>query len=681
MYTIWFEKLSVAKLFVAVIARIIHSDISTCYPTISTSARNILNIFHAKNLFLWIYHQELNLGTTTEKGEALRYRAEEYTKITVDYVFDKYFNDMDKFIPPPLRSYSGHILKALQSEFLYRIKGKVNFICAVSNLHQKKSHFKQRHPVYWLDYTPLVSQLKGALGKKTKGFFLVWPSIQNLIYYPFPLFPFAHILRFYLHKIKKFPSGLLEDESLASDKSSKTLVEFYQRSYSGNTNSHLFWFPESGIPAERIVMYFDREDSPNSEQNRNVIKERGMRWLDLSEYSQWLLINKPIASFFRSYLRSPRPKNLREASVWCWLLVGYFSFLLQIWRIIFRKYNIKVFHQHQEHNFLSHIQTLAINIEGGISLWFHWSMDRLPFAHYNYASYDIYFSWGKCHSDFIDFHEFGYRYILEIGCIFHIDVNSHKIHQIINKFSPNVNFIISIFDTTYGYWWQNSSKSVSYFYETLLTAVLSHPSWGAIIKPKKNNNYSFDESNNGLKIADFLKELTLKKRCIIMDSRTHPILAAACSDICIGCSINSACAICGIAGYKALNWNLARKNRHPFYLLNGKGRIVFEEKEEVIRALKLMTEDPENYSYIGDFTPWLDSLDPYRDGKAGFRAGQFIKTFITHIDEGDDKDTALQKAVKRYEERWGRDKVYSFETKKARLSDNIWIKAEKALRK
>lgn len=680
MYTIWFEKLSVVKLFVAIIARIIQTDISICYPTISTSAKNILNIFHAKNWFLWIYHQELNLGTTTEKGEALRYRAEEYLKIAVDYVFNKYFNDMDKFIPPALRSYSGHILKALQSEFLYRIREKVYFICAVSNLHQKKAHFKQKIPLYWLNYTPLISQLKGALGKKTKGFFFVWPSIQNLLYYPLPLFPLAHLLRFCLHKIKNFSSRVLVDESLTWENSSKTLVEFYGRTYIDNPSSHLFWFAESKIPAERVIRYFDRPDSPNSEQNRNFIKESGMHWLDLSGYSQWLYIDKPIASLFNSYLNVPRPKNLTETSVLCWLLLGYFSFLLQIWRTIFRKYNIKVFHQHQEHNFLSHVQTLAINIEGGISLWFHWSMDRLPFAHYNYASYDIYFSWGKSHSDFINFHEFDYRFIIEVGCIPHIDVNAQRINKIINKFSPKVNFIITIFDTTHDYWRQNSSNSVSYFYETLLTTVLSHPSWGVIIKPKKPNNYSFDESKNGLKIANLLKELTLKKRCLIMDSRTHPILAAASSDICIGCSNNSACAICGIAGYKAINWSLARMKRHFFYL-NGKDRIIFEKKEEVIKALEFVAKDAESHSHIGDYSPWLDSLDPYRDGKAGFRAGQFIKTFITHIDEGDDKDTALQKAVKKYEDCWGRDKVYSFEAKNVRLNDNIWIEAEKILRK
>lgn len=42
---------------------------------------------------------------------------------------------------------------------------------------------------------------------------------------------------------------------------------------------------------------------------------------------------------------------------------------------------------------------------------------------------------------------------------------------------------------------------------------------------------------------------------------------------------------------------------------------------------------------------------------------------------------ALQKAVKKYKGQWGRNKVYSFENKNERLSENIWIKAEKALKK
>jgi len=41
----------------------------------------------------------------------------------------------------------------------------------------------------------------------------------------------------------------------------------------------------------------------------------------------------------------------------------------------------------------------------------------------------------------------------------------------------------------------------------------------------------------------------------------------------------------------------------------------------------------------------------------------------------------LQKATEEFKEQWGSDRVYDFETKNVRLGDNIWLKAEQALKK
>ena len=110
-----------------------------------------------------------------------------------------------------------------------------------------------------------------------------------------------------------------------------------------------------------------------------------------------------------------------------------------------------------------------------------------------------------------------------------------------------------------------------------------------------------------------------------------------------------------IGGRRAVHCDLGGLPNHP---LNswGEGRVLFHDLESLGKAIDAFKKDPA-WSLLGDFTPILDDLDPFRDGRGGERMGSYIGWLVEKLDEGLDQKRAIQHANERYAEVWGMDKV------------------------
>ena len=60
---------------------------------------------------------------------------------------------------------------------------------------------------------------------------------------------------------------------------------------------------------------------------------------------------------------------------------------------------------------------------------------------------------------------------------------------------------------------------------------------------------------------------------------------------------------------------------------------------------------------LGDHSDILDNIDPFRDGKAGERIGNYIYTFLEKLDSGFEKNKAIEWCNDQYAENWGNDKI------------------------
>ena len=56
-------------------------------------------------------------------------------------------------------------------------------------------------------------------------------------------------------------------------------------------------------------------------------------------------------------------------------------------------------------------------------------------------------------------------------------------------------------------------------------------------------------------------------------------------------------------------------------------------------------------------SPILDQLDPFRDGKASQRIGEYVAWYLEGLSQNSSKDESLRRATKKYAEKWGADKV------------------------
>jgi hypothetical protein len=97
----------------------------------------------------------------------------------------------------------------------------------------------------------------------------------------------------------------------------------------------------------------------------------------------------------------------------------------------------------------------------------------------------------------------------------------------------------------------------------------------------------------------------------------------------------------------------------PYCILHslGSNRCVFHEPLLLRQAIVDYFENPDSNPGLGDATPVLDQLDPFRDGKASQRIGEFVAWYLEELDGGSNADNAVRSATDKYAKKWGQDKV------------------------
>ena len=94
----------------------------------------------------------------------------------------------------------------------------------------------------------------------------------------------------------------------------------------------------------------------------------------------------------------------------------------------------------------------------------------------------------------------------------------------------------------------------------------------------------------------------------------------------------------------------------PLYRL-GVGRVVFTDWKELWETCLRHWCAPDGVLGFGDWSPMLDELDPFRDGRAAERMGTYIQCLIEGFQAGLDRETVMADAADRYCAKWGRDKI------------------------
>lgn len=206
--------------------------------------------------------------------------------------------------------------------------------------------------------------------------------------------------------------------------------------------------------------------------------------------------------------------------------------------------------------------------------------------------------------------------------------------------------------------WHTGHAHMREDYRFLLEKCLREPWLGLILKPKIPATLK-----ERLGPVAALLEAALKTgRCYLYEGGPitgsfPPAIAALSADLAIHEHLSSPTAAfeAALAGTPTLLLDREGWSVSPLYEL-GEGQTVFRDWESLWSAV-LEKRSAKNNSPIGDWSPLLDRLDPFRDGGAATRMGNFLKSVLEDLKKGAPKQDALENAACLYRKKWGEDKI------------------------
>jgi hypothetical protein len=232
--------------------------------------------------------------------------------------------------------------------------------------------------------------------------------------------------------------------------------------------------------------------------------------------------------------------------------------------------------------------------------------------------------------------------------------------QLLDK---GVKFIICYFDETPAPDRMHviSNKMVTETYEYIIDTMLEDETLGLVLKPSRPESLY----NEIPSIKSMIEKAKASGRCICIDSGSYhtdhyPTEAAQIADL-------SVCHLYGgttaleshLSGVRAVFLDLEKLYSNPVYKL-GYGEIVFDDIDNLSCAIKQFRDNPESIPGFGDLSAWVKDRDPFKDGNASLRIGQYINWLFVKIREGKKREEAIEFANQKYAELWGRENIVDF---------------------
>jgi len=440
--------------------------------------------------------------------------------------------------------------------------------------------------------------------------------------------------------------------------------------------SDFVWFPQSGINPKRIIVYIDRD---NVYSNRKILFSESIPDYDLKKFEEWgiewIYIVKGLLPVRRKEFWAPSKTsesacliNLEKKpsdGIGKWILSTARELLKDVhfWKAFYQTFNVKILFLPEECSPKSIAQGIAFDILGknaGFTVGKQRSeigdpIKTLTGCH----TKDIFFSWNCRSSGHFKFPFNCVRTKVVVGhpndATFFGRNDELKVYrrQLIEN---GAKFIVALFDTGHGYGlYTFSTFDMESFYRDFLNWVLKDNAVGIVIKSKKP--YILKTLHN---ILPLLTKAESTGRCICLDKEFGrlPSDASRIADIAVGAGVSSALTEAIIAGCRGIYYHKAFPHRHEYYKW-GYGHSVFDDLDQLMKAIRSYKENPDSMAEIGDWTDYLTELDPFRDGQTGQRMGDYLRWCLEAIDSGLGRDKAIENANAKYADMWGADKIAS----------------------
>ena len=422
----------------------------------------------------------------------------------------------------------------------------------------------------------------------------------------------------------------------------------------------LFWWRESKIPTERTILFFYRPDMPATASTVAEVQKLGIRCVVIDKNALGdspQLLWRPTPGFVMAITRF-----WRTARVFIW---GIFRGRSRRW--IARQTMDMLHTSERMEDFLSdyNVRGLFHDQDGGLDylslacdatnaarIGCHWSYFPWPEAAVA-RLHQVYFTWGPYQAEMLKATGSRVDHVLWSGCTIQgaypgSDSGVSNSPERLAVISRGASRVLTLFDT---------SLPCQIFYEFFLGKVIKDSRWGMLIKPKNSNPPWLRYDLPGLK-ALYEKAIDTG-RVIPLNASVSPAQASAAADFSVAVDINSAAVCSSLAGHKSIHLDYVRVHTSPMadwatLYKSGPNQIVFDNPDELWDKLNHHYDNPSLETTLGVAEQkTLEHIDPFRDGRAGERMGQYLAWYLEALDDGLKRDSALTQADERYADKWG----------------------------
>ncbi len=204
-----------------------------------------------------------------------------------------------------------------------------------------------------------------------------------------------------------------------------------------------------------------------------------------------------------------------------------------------------------------------------------------------------------------------------------------------------------------------SNEKSMYVYKKLIEWVLHDKTMGLILSPKRPATLLRRLSG----ITDLIKKACATGRCLLMDGEymadNYPTEVAQASDMVISLLIGGTTSLeSALSGTRVVYLDMEGLHSFEEYAW-GRDTVLFEDLDRLMEAVEQYRRRPDEFNDIGnmEMNPALKDKDPFRDGRAAERMGQYIQCLLESFEDGKTREEAMQHARQHYTDMWGSEHV------------------------
>jgi len=587
-----------------------------------------------------------------EDGSNLRYQVGEYieeaslrvvSKLELDQILSSAFSQ-----PFDENKIKRYFLTAVEDEIQMRLRQ----FSIIEALIKEQPRFANREQVFVFEQTPNEKILNMSTLSKSNVKFESY-----LRDWPIPAFFREISLLFFQLVWATIVSIVRAPYDFGANKNApqkpNTIAMRFSAGVDLSLRNDLFWFPKSNIKPEHLLIYFQGKRKP-SEKVRIDIRSKNFQLVNLKRWKiigySWhsvRLLARPLFNVANTIQISFD----QTVNTW-WLLTQILKLERQVatWTSFFTSKNIRI-HIHNSGGIASIPTALAIETVGGVDVGYQWSASDFFYRDKpKIIANHILFSWGPFFNEEMVSLGLSPNYVFNTGELMHSrdDESEETLIKTRSKLrSAGAKKIVGVFDSSFSAYIHFSCGAMRSFYRAIWDWGKRNPSVGIIIKPKDSDIFKKEG------FREILENLEALDNCVVLDYRIKPSSVANIADFTMGFGINSAVINAAIAGRNGAHINASAENRNPMYTL-GENKIAFNDIKPVLSQIETIPARILKTGAFGNHEPFLDEIDPYRDGMGGDRMGMAISWLMDALDRGENRTQAMETSVRKYQKKFGR---------------------------